>query len=56
VEYVSYQKNDKGGKTGKVVISSAEPFGDKYKILKILNSVPTEYRKIEGYEWFTGEL
>ena len=54
VEYVSYQKNDKGGKTGKVVISSDEPFGDKYKILKILNSVPTEYRKIEGYDWFTG--
>lgn len=54
LEYISYQKNDKGVKTGKVVISTDEPFGDKYKILKILNSVPTEYRKIEGYDWFTG--
>lgn len=54
LEYVSYQKNDKGIKTGKVVISSHKPFGDKYKILKILNSVPKEYRKIVGYEWFTG--
>ena len=54
LEYVSYQKNDKGVKTGKVVISTDEPFGNKYKILKILNSVPTEYKKIEGYDWFTG--
>lgn len=54
LEYVSYQKNDKGVKTGKVVVSANEPFGEKYKILKILNSVPIEYRKIEGYDWFTG--
>lgn len=54
LEYVSYQKNDKGVKTGKVVISTNEAFGDNYKILKILNSVPTEYKKIEGYDWFTG--
>lgn len=54
LEYISYQKNDVGLKTGKVVISKDEPCGDKYKILKVLNSVPTEYRKIDGYDWFTG--
>jgi hypothetical protein len=54
LEYVSYQRNHKGIKTGKIVISSDESYSDKYKILKILNSVPKEYRKIEGYDWFTG--
>lgn len=51
LEYVSYQKNNKGVKTGKIVISH----GKKFKTLKVLNSVPTEYRKIEGYDWFTGK-
>jgi len=54
LEYVSYEKNDKGVKTGKVVISTDRTFGDKFKTFKVLNSVPTEYRKIEGYDWFTG--
>lgn len=47
---VSYQKNDKGEKTGKVVISA--PDG---KIVRVVGSVPKEYRKIQGYDWFTGE-
>lgn len=54
LEYVSYQENDKGVKTGKVIISTGKPYGHKYKTLKVLTSVPTEYRKIEGYDWFTG--
>lgn len=56
LEYVYYEKNDKGEKTGKIVISNNEPFGDKFKILKRLNSIPNEYKTIEGYDWFTGEL
>lgn len=55
LEYVSYQTDDKGIKTGKVIISKDRPFGDKFKMLKVLDSVPREYRKIEGYDWFTGE-
>jgi len=55
LEYISYEKNEKGVKTGKVIISTDEPYGDNYKILKIVNSVPTEYRKIEDYDWFTGD-
>ena len=54
LEYVYYDKNPKGVKTGKVVVSTGRTHGDKNKILKTLNSVPTEYRKIEGYDWFTG--
>ena len=53
LEYVSYERNEKG-KTGKIIISTDRPYGDKFKTLKVLNSVPTEYKKIEGYDWFTG--
>jgi len=56
LEYVSYEKDNKGVKTGKVVISTDRPYGDKFKTLKVLNSIPTEYRKIEGYDWFSGNL
>lgn len=53
LEYVSYERNEKG-KTGKIIISTDRPYGEKFKTLKILNLVPTEYKKIEGYDWFTG--
>lgn len=53
LEYVSYEKNEKG-KTGKILITTDKPYDDKSKILKSLNSIPTEYRKIEGYDWFAG--
>lgn len=57
LEYVSYQtkETDMSIKTGKVIVSASSPYGDKAKILKVLNSVPTEYRKIEGFDWFTGK-
>ena len=55
LEYVAFQKNNKGIKTGKIIISANLPYSDKYKILKVLNSIPVEYRKIEGYDWFTGK-
>lgn len=55
LEYVSYQKDDQGEKTGKVVISPSRSYDDTTKNLKILTSVPAEYRKIEGYDWFTGK-
>jgi hypothetical protein len=55
LEYVSYEKNDKGVKTGKVITSLGRFNGQQYKILRILKSVPIEYRKIDGYDWFTGK-
>lgn len=54
VEYVSYEQNEKG-KTGKIIISKYATNSAKYKPVKILNSVPAEYKKIEGYDWFTGD-
>ena len=55
LEYISYEKNQKGFKTGKIIISSERPFGENFKVLKRINSVPKEYKLIDGYEWFTGE-
>lgn len=56
LEYVYFEKNDKHEKTGKIIISGARPFDEQHKILRRLNSVPNEYRKIEGYDWFIGNL
>jgi hypothetical protein len=55
LEYVSYQKDEQGEKTGKVILSPSRSYDDNTKNLKILTSVPAEYRKIEGYDWFTGK-
>lgn len=54
LEYISFEKNDKGDKTGKIIVSNNRPYGNRYKVLKRLNSVPNEYKRIEGYDWFTG--
>lgn len=55
VEYISYEKNNKEQKTGKLIVSDHRPYGSNYKVLRQLNSVPAEYKKIEGYNWFTGK-
>ena len=52
IEYVSYERNE-NGLTGKILIATGEGWESNYKILKRLNSVPAEYRRIEGYFWFT---
>ena len=54
LEYVYYETDDKGVKTGKVIISDKESYLSNFQIIKRLNSVPSEYKKIEGYDWFTG--
>ncbi|MBK8342951.1 MAG: hypothetical protein IPL12_06220 [Bacteroidetes bacterium] len=54
VEYVSYERNEKG-KTGKIIISTDVPYSSKSKTVKVLKSVPLEYKKIDGYGWFTGD-
>ena len=53
LEYISYERNSKGKKTGRFVISNAGPW-DNYKILKIVKRIPAEYKKIDGYDWFRG--
>jgi len=54
LEYVYYEKSDKGEKTGKIIVSNDWRYSIRYKVLKRLNSVTNEYKKIEGYDWFTG--
>lgn len=54
LEYVSYEKNDSGIKTGNIILTTDIPFRRKASIIKVLKSVPAEYQKIEGYDWFTG--
>lgn len=55
VEYVSYQTNKNGEKTGKIIISK-DQFYKHGKVHRRMNEVPPEYKKIYGYTWFTGEL
>jgi hypothetical protein len=55
LEYIFYEKNERGVKTGKVIISNERPYGNRFKVLKRLNSVPKEYKVIKGYDWFTGK-
>lgn len=55
LEYISYEKNEKGEKTGKVLVTKHRPYGNNQQIFKRLNSVPDEYKKIDGYDWFTGK-
>ncbi|MEO7314707.1 MAG: hypothetical protein ABIW47_05955 [Ginsengibacter sp.] len=55
LEYISYEKNEQGEKTGKVVVATDKFYGKNFKVLKRLNSVPNEYKEIKGYDWFTGK-
>jgi hypothetical protein len=55
LEYISYEKNEQGEKTGKVVVTTDKPYRDHFKVLKGLNYVPNEYKEIKGYDWFTGK-
>jgi hypothetical protein len=56
VEYIYFEKNDKGEKTGKLIVSNNLPYSNNHKVLKRLSYVPAEYRKIEGYDWFIDNL
>lgn len=56
IEYIYYEKNDKGEKTGKFIVSNNLSYRNNHKVLKRLSYMPAEYRKIEGYDWFTGNF
>ncbi|MES2566281.1 MAG: hypothetical protein V4565_05410 [Bacteroidota bacterium] len=56
VEYVSYEKDSTNKNTGKIIISNNEPYSANYKILRKLRKIPSEYTKIEEFDWFTGNL
>lgn len=54
LEYVYFETNTTGEHTGKVIVSKYREYSDSTKTVKRLNSVPNEYKKIEGYDWFMG--
>ena len=54
IAYIYYEKNDSGAKTGKVIKSDRLPYEKERASIKILNSVPKEFTRIYGYDWFTG--
>lgn len=56
LEYVHFQVDKEGKKTGNVVISNFYPYHEKYKVLRLLKSAPKEYQSIYGYDWFMGKF
>jgi len=55
LEYIYYDTDEEGKKTGKIIISKKRAYSKNKKDIKKLNSIPTEYKKIEGFDWFTGK-
>lgn len=55
LEYISYEKNDTGEKTGKILVTRRLYPETDDQIIKKLNTVPKEYHTIIGYDWFTGD-
>ena len=54
LEYVYYETDKEDKKTGKITISKNRA-GAKNKDIKKLKSVPSEYKNIQNYDWFTGK-
>lgn len=48
LEYIYFEKNDEGDKTGKVIRKTAKE--------ERLKQAPEEYRHIYGYDWFLGKV
>lgn len=55
LEYVYYDIDKEGKKTGKLIVSKKRPYNNNEKEIKRMNTIPDEYKKIEGYDWFTGK-
>ncbi|OWU89145.1 hypothetical protein DBB36_02315 [Flavobacterium sp. WLB] len=55
LEYVYYETDKEDRKTGKIIISKKEAYSKNKKDIRILNSIPVEYKNIEGFDWFTGK-
>jgi len=56
LEYVYYETIEDEKKTGKIIISKKIAYSKNKKDIKKLNSIPSEYKKIEGFDWFTGNF
>ena len=56
LEYIYYEKDKEDKKTGRFVISNRLPYSYRFKVLKIVKTMPAGYKGIEGYDWFTGKF
>lgn len=56
VEYVFYERNEDGKQSGKVIVSNYYPTHKAYRELRKVSTLPSEYKRINGINWFTGEL
>jgi hypothetical protein len=56
LEYISFEKNDKDIKTGKVIKSTVLNNNRETTKDERLNQAPPEYRHIYGYDWFLGKV
>lgn len=54
IEFIYFEKNFKGEKTGKYISSNKPPNCEKLKKERKINSLPKEYLHIEGIDWFIG--
>lgn len=54
LEYIYFEKNSKGVKTGKIIVAKHREHHDEPQNTKRLNAVPKEYRNIDGFDWFMG--
>lgn len=56
LEFVYYEKDDSGLKTGRIILSTTDPVHKRPGTKRVLQSVPAVYRKVEGYNWFSGAV
>lgn len=52
VEYVYYERDTNRYRTGEVIVSNHRPYHEGHKVLRRLKEVPTEYARIDDYDWF----
>ncbi|WP_298509695.1 hypothetical protein [uncultured Kordia sp.] len=56
LEFMYFQRNLKGEKTGKIIRSNKRYHSNEKKVEQVLHTVPKEYRNISGYDWFLGNI
>jgi len=56
IEYISYEKDIKGIKTGKIIQSKKINYNKPNSEFKKLKKIPKEYNSIYGYDWFIGKV
>ena len=55
IEYISYEKDNDGLNTGKVIKSNKQNYKTANTKFIKLDAIPKEYLLIDGFDWFKGE-